>query len=128
MLRRRLPPTVTTAVTDPLGRTAQVDNYLTRPALTTPSDPFTGTFRVTGGTTETLSYTYDQHGNQNSIVQGAAGSGGPSWTKTYNLLGQVTAQTDPDTGTATGMLYDGDGNLTQSTDARGKTVSHTYDQ
>ena len=125
-----IPPqggTVTTAVSDALGRTAEVDSYLTVPALTSPSDPFTGTFKVTGGTTQVLSYGYDAHGNQNKVTQGAADGSGPTWTQTYNLLGQMTAQTDPDAGTSTGMTYDGAGNLLQATDARGKTVSYTYD-
>jgi RHS repeat-associated protein len=74
-----------------------------------------------------LSYGYDGHGNQNSVTQGTAGSSGPTWTQTYNLLGQTTAQTDPDAGVSTGMTYDGSGNLLQSTDARGKTVSYSYD-
>src|SRR5262249_31461051 len=45
---------------------------------------------------------------------------------TVNLLGQVTTTTDPDAGTAT-LRYDANGNLTEATDSRGKTVSYTYD-
>src|SRR5262249_4128433 len=52
---------------------------------------------------------------------------GPTWSNTFNLLGQVISRTDPDAGATTGIQYDGVGNLTQSTDARGKTVSFTYD-
>lgn len=115
---------VTTTITDQLGRPSEVDSYLTLPTLTAPSDVFTGTFKVSGGTTEVLTYGYDGHTQQNIITEG---SGGPVWTKTYNLLGQVTAQTDPDAGTSTGMTHDGAGNLLQATDARGKTVSYTYD-
>ncbi|HEY0534997.1 MAG TPA: RHS repeat-associated core domain-containing protein [Actinoplanes sp.] len=116
--------TVSTTVTDPVGRTTEVDNYVTVPSLTPPSDLFTGTFKVSGGTTRALTYGYDGHGNQNTITQG---SGGPVWTKTYDLLGRVTAQTDPDAGSDSGQVYDADGNLLQTTDARGKTVSYTYD-
>jgi RHS repeat-associated protein len=116
--------TVTTTVTDPLGRTLEIDNYLTLPSITSPGDPFSGRYRVTGGTTRVLSYGYDGHGNQSSTTQG---SGGPAWSQTYNLLGQVTAQTDPDAGNTTGMLYDGAGNLTQETDARTKITSYSYD-
>ena len=125
-----LPPaggTVATTVVDPLGRTSEIDSYVSAPTLNSPSNPFTGTFTVSGGSSRVLSYGYDQRGNQNSTTQGTAGSGGPTWTSTYNLLGEVTAKTDPDAGATTGMTYDAVGNLTQATDARSKTSSYTYD-
>ena len=118
---------VSSTLVDPLGRTSEIDSYVTAPTLTSPADPFTGTYRISGGTPRVVTYGYDGHGNKNSTTQGAAGSGGPAWTTTYNLFGQVTSQTDPDAGTTTGMTYDGDGNLLQSTDPRGKTVSYSYD-
>jgi len=122
-----IPPdggTVKTTVLDPLGRPSELDSYVTPPTLHSPANPFTGTFTISGGTSQAVTYGYDAHGNQVSTTQGAAG---PTWTSTYNLLGQITGKTDPDAGATTGMTYDGNGNLLQSTDARQKTTSSTYD-
>jgi RHS repeat-associated protein len=116
--------TVTTTITDPLGRTSEVDDYVGRPVLNSPADPFTGIFTVTGGSSRPITYGFDGHGNPNSTTQGA---GGPTWTNTYNLLGQQVTTSDPDAGTSTGLTYDGAGNLLRSTDARGRTTSFTYD-
>src|SRR5205814_10606201 len=49
-----------------------------------------------------------------------------TWLSAYSLLGQITAKSDPDAGNST-MLYDGAGNLTQTTNSRGKTISYAYD-
>ncbi|MGW2557313.1 polymorphic toxin-type HINT domain-containing protein [Streptomyces sp. NPDC001635] len=119
-----IPPTggtVKTTRTDPLGRTSEVDAYSARPTLTTPLNTFTGQFSVTGGTSNPITYGYDGHGNQNTVT-----SKGSTWTTIYDLLGRVTSKTDPDAGKST-MLYDTAGNLTQTADSRGKTVSYTYD-
>ena len=121
-----VPPTgstITTTHTDPLGRLSDLKQYTTPPTVSTPSDTFTGTFTVTGGTTITSQYKYDGHGNQNAVTDTA----GSTWTSEYNLLGQVVGKSDPDAGAITAMTYDGNGNLTQSTDSRNKTVSTTYD-
>ena len=122
-----IPPvggTVTTTVTDPLGRTSEIDNYVGRPVLNSPADPFTGVFTVTGGASRPVTYGYDGHGNQSSTTQG---TGGPTWSTTFNLLGQAVAKTDPDAGASTGLKYDGAGNLVEATDALAKTTSFTYD-
>ncbi|MEH0450174.1 hypothetical protein QA811_43225 [Streptomyces sp. B21-102] len=119
-----IPPTgatVKTTRTDPLGRTSEIDSYSTRPTLTIPLNTFTGTFTVTGGTSNAIAYGYDGHGKQNTVT-----SKDSTWTTAYDLLGRVTSKTDPDAGT-TGMSYDAAGNLTQTTDARNKSVSYTYD-
>lgn len=113
--------TVTTTRTDPMGRTTEVDSYSAAPTLNRPADPFTGTWYVTGGTENAITYGYDSHNNQTTTT-----SGGSTWTDTYNLLGQVVAKNDPDAGTSS-MAYDADGNLSQSTDADGNSVSYTYD-
>ncbi|HEX3963173.1 MAG TPA: RHS repeat-associated core domain-containing protein [Trebonia sp.] len=110
-------------VTDPLGRTSATDEYTAAPTLHVPSNTFTGTWYLTGGTTTATSYGYDGHGNQSTITDAS----GHAWTTTYNLLGQPTTKADPDAGTTTGMTYDGDGNLLQETTADGKTTSYTYD-
>lgn len=125
-----IPPTggtVVTTITDPVGRTAEIDNYVTRPVLHAPTNPFTGTFTVSGGTTRPVSYGYDAHGNRNVARQGTNGSGGPAWSRAYDLVGRTTTTTDPDAGTTKNIKYDGAGNLTESTDARGKITSYAYD-
>lgn len=48
------------------------------------------------------------------------------WGTTYNLLGEVTGTSGPDTGN-TSMSYDAGGNLTSTTDADGHTISYAYD-
>jgi RHS repeat-associated protein len=125
---------VQTTIADPLGRTTELDQYsATNPSVTAPGDTFTGHFTVTpvANSVQPTFYGYDTHGNQDTITQG---TGGPAWTTTFNLLGQVINTSDPDAGNTdrdgTGTpsrLYDGDGNITQSTDAAGHTVSYTYD-
>jgi len=109
-------------VTDPLGRTSELDAYTAAPALNTPSNTVTGIFSVSGGSYNATKYGYDGHGNQATITD----ANGDTWTSTYNLLGQATTKADPDAGTST-LVYDPNGNIIQSTDARGKTVSYTYD-
>lgn len=109
-------------VTDPLGRTSELDEYTSAPVLNTPSNTFTGIFSVSGGTYNATTYGYDGHGNQATITDAS----NHTWTSTYNLLGQVTSKTDPAAGSIS-LGYDSNGNVTQVTDGRGKTVSYTYD-
>ncbi|TDO39650.1 RHS repeat-associated core domain-containing protein [Paractinoplanes brasiliensis] len=121
-----VPPTggtVTTTVADPLGRTTTMREYTTRPSLNTPSDYFTGTFSVSGGTSLATTYEFDSRGLQGKVVD----TKGNPWTTKFNLLGQITEKTDPDAGATKDMQYDANGNLTQSTDARGKTISFQFD-
>ncbi|MFI0746677.1 hypothetical protein ACH4UA_12215, partial [Streptomyces sp. NPDC020939] len=113
--------TVKSTTVDPLGRTVSVSSYSTPPTLSKPSNSFTGVWSVSGGTSNAITYGYDGHGKQNS-----AASGGSTWSSTYDLLGRETSKSDPDAGTSS-MAYDADGNVTQSTDARGKSVSFVYD-
>ncbi|GAA2120385.1 RHS repeat-associated core domain-containing protein [Kitasatospora saccharophila] len=119
-----IPPTggtVKTTVTDPLGRTVELDDYTARPTVTPPTDTFTGDYTVSGGTSQAITYGFDGHGKQNTVT-----ANGSTWTTTYNLLDRVTGKNDPDAG-ASAMQYDPVGNLIQSTDSRGKSVSYTYD-
>jgi RHS repeat-associated protein len=111
-----------TTVTDPLGRTSQIDQYLTAPALNTPANTFSGVWSVSGGTTASTRYGYDGHGLQSTITDPQNNT----WTSANDLLGNAVTKTGPDTGTTT-LSYDADGNITQTTDARGKTLSYTYD-
>ncbi|MBC3842139.1 hypothetical protein GXW82_23835 [Streptacidiphilus sp. 4-A2] len=71
----------------------------------------------------TTSYAYNPAGQVASIKDSA----GNTWSYQYNLLGQETQQTDPNTGTTTMGPYDVLGNLEQTTDARGQTLSYQYD-
>ncbi|WP_344623916.1 RHS repeat-associated core domain-containing protein [Kitasatospora arboriphila] len=113
--------TVKTTVTDPLGRTVELDDYTVRPTVTPPADTFNGTYTVTGGQSQAITYGYDGHGKQSTVT-----ANGSTWTTAYNLLGQASSRIDPDAGTST-MQYDAAGNLLQTTDSRGKNVSYTYD-
>ncbi|SBT42705.1 RHS repeat domain-containing protein [Micromonospora auratinigra] len=121
-----IPPaggTTTTTVVDPMGRASQLLQYTSAPTLTSPSDAFTGTFYLTGGTTVATGYGYDGHARQSTLTD----AGNNNWVSQYDLLGRVVQKTDPDAGTST-IKYDGNGNVTEATDARGKTVSYTYDK
>ncbi|TDU04192.1 RHS repeat-associated protein [Streptomyces sp. 846.5] len=71
----------------------------------------------------TTRYTYTAAG-QVATVKDTAGN---TWSYNYNLLGQKTSQTDPNTGTSTFDKYDVLGNLLQSTDSRGQSTSSVYD-
>ncbi|MFI0722824.1 RHS repeat domain-containing protein, partial [Streptomyces sp. NPDC021224] len=113
--------TVQSTTVDPLGRTVSVASYSTPPTLSKPANSFTGVWSVSGGTSNAITYGYDGHGKQNAVA-----SGGSTWSTTFDLLGRVTAKSDPDAGTSS-MAYDADGNVTQTTDARGKSVSFVYD-
>ena len=124
----------TETVTDALGRTIQLLQYATLPTVTvtssqaTPSSPYTTTVTASGGTTQATDYGFNAVGDQATVTDEATASGtAQAWTSTYNMLGQVTSRQDPDSGQASGMTYDADGNLLQSTSSLGKTLSWTYD-
>ncbi|MEU8410185.1 RHS repeat-associated core domain-containing protein [Micromonospora sp. NPDC048842] len=121
-----IPPTggtVTATVTDPMGRLEKQLQYTAAPTLVSPSNSFTGVYRLTGGTSVDSTYGYDGQDNQSTVTDAA----GNPWISTFNLLGQVVSKDDPDAGTST-MRYDGAGNVIESTDGRGKTVSSTFDK
>jgi RHS repeat-associated protein len=115
--------TTTTTVIDPAGRTVALDQYKIAPAVVQPADTFTGTFGISGGTAISTTYGYDSRGKQSTVTD----TDGNTWTSASNLLGQITAKSDPDAGDSSDFSYDGNGNLLQSTDGRGKTTSTTYD-
>jgi RHS repeat-associated protein len=71
----------------------------------------------------TTDYTYTPAG-QVSTVSDSAGN---TWSYKYNLLGELTSQSDPNAGTSTYSKYDVNGNLLQSTDGRGQQLGYTYD-
>jgi RHS repeat-associated protein len=120
-----IPPTggvATTTITDPLGRKTELDQYTTDPTLHEAANAFTGIGWVNGGSPTITGYGYDGHHNQNTVTDAQ----NHTWTSTYTLLGRVEQKDDPDTGQSS-LAYDAAGNLIQSSDSRGKTLSYTYD-
>ncbi|MET8360872.1 RHS repeat-associated core domain-containing protein [Micromonospora sp. NPDC005171] len=113
-----------TTLIDPLGRTKELHEYTAPPSVTTPNDVFTGSFAVTGGTASVSKFGHDGHGNQSSFTDALNNT----WTTEFDLMGRATKKSDPDAGTLTGLIYDGNGNLLQSTDSRGKSTSVTFDK
>ncbi|PJN26144.1 sugar-binding protein [Kitasatospora sp. CB02891] len=119
-----IPPTggTTSATTiDPMGRTVQLTEYTSAPTLTAPADRFTGSWTVSGGTSQSIAYGYDNRGNRTTVT-----AGGSTWTTSYDLLGRATAKDDPDAGHSQ-TRYDAVGLVLEATDSRGKTVSFAYD-
>ncbi|MFD7083922.1 ricin-type beta-trefoil lectin domain protein [Streptomyces sp. NPDC059918] len=82
-----------------------------------------GTAGAVAAAGSTTSYTYTRAGQVATVKDNA----GNTWSSSYNLLGQMVSQTDPNTGTATFDKYDLAGNVLQATDNRGQTLSYTYD-
>jgi RHS repeat-associated protein len=68
------------------------------------------------------SYTYTPAGQLATITDAA----GNEWSFGYDLLGDATSQSYPDSGTTT-ATYDAAGQPISVTDARDKTTSYTYD-
>ncbi|WP_093742803.1 polymorphic toxin-type HINT domain-containing protein [Streptomyces sp. DvalAA-14] len=112
---------INATTTDPLGRTTVTKEYTAPPTVTAPANSFTGIAYTAGGTADATTYGYDGHGMQSTTTHA-----GSTWTTTNNLLGLKASSDDPDAG-RTSYLYDADGNVTQTTDARGDSVSFTYD-
>jgi RHS repeat-associated protein len=114
--------TPTATVSDAIGRTTEQDAYTAWPAITTSTNPGGfPTVSVTGGSGQATGYGYDSRGFPSPIT-----ASGEQWSRTYDLLGQVTSATSPNSGTSY-MSYDADGNLTQAKDANGNTITVTYD-
>jgi RHS repeat-associated protein len=102
-----------TTFTDGRGLTTAIYQYHSRTAAD-PAGP--------AASYDKTSYTYTP-ARQLATITDAAGN---TWSYSYDLLGHLTSQTAPDTGTAT-SAYDPAGQLMSATDARGKTTSYTYD-
>jgi RHS repeat-associated protein len=121
-----LPPTggvASATVTDALGRTVELDQYTAAPSLATGTTGGFTTVGLTGGSSQATSYTFNAQGRAYQTVD----PNGETWTTNYNYLGQVSTNTDPDSGTSGTTLYDAAGNKIQTTDSAGKTLSYTYD-
>ncbi|MGH3160068.1 MAG: hypothetical protein ACRDNF_26320, partial [Streptosporangiaceae bacterium] len=115
--------TPTSTVTDALGRTIELDSYTSAPAVSSSTSNGITTVTITGGSYQATSYSYDTRGWLSDVKDAPTGQ---QWTTSYNLLGEVTSTTSPNSGTITDS-YDPDGNLTSTTDADGHTISYTYD-
>ncbi|WP_157641213.1 RHS repeat-associated core domain-containing protein [Longispora albida] len=68
-------------------------------------------------------YTYNR---KNQLTE-LTGPSGLKWTYEYDMRGRKVKTIDPDKGTSTSAYGDG-GELLTSTDARGVTLTHTYDK
>ena len=115
--------TPTSTVTDALGRTTELDSYTAAPAVSSSTSGGITTVSITGGTTQATGYSYNHRGELSDVKDAATGE---DWSRGYNLLGQVTSTTDPNSGT-TSKSYDSNGNLTGTTDADGHALTYTYD-
>jgi RHS repeat-associated protein len=121
-----VPPTggtPTSTVTDALGRTTELDSYASPPTVNTTTSGGITTVTITGGTTQATDYAYNHRGWLSGVTDAATGE---QWSRTYNLLGQVTSAATPNSGT-TSMSYDANGNLTGVTDAKNNPITYTYD-
>jgi RHS repeat-associated protein len=105
--------TATTTITDARGNTTDLLQYHTG-APADPSDP--------ASDYSDTHYTYTPAGKQATVVDAA----GNSWSYRYDLLGNQTSASDPDTG-LTINTYDNDNRLLTTTDARGKQTTTQYD-
>ena len=115
--------TPTSTVTDALGRTTELDSYTSAPAVNTITAGNITTVTISGGTTQATDYSYNHRGELSDVKDAATGE---DWSRAYNLLGQVTSTTNPNSGT-TSNSYDGNGNLTGTTDADAHPITYTYD-
>jgi RHS repeat-associated protein len=113
----------TSTVTDALGRTTELDSYTSPPTVNTSVANGITTVTITGGTSQATNYAYNHRGEQSTITDAATGE---TWSHGYNLLGETTSTTTPNSG-ATSMSYDPAGNITGSTDADGHSLTWTYD-
>jgi RHS repeat-associated protein len=103
----------TTTISDARGRTTDLYTYHSgvSPDPSGPAADYSATH-----------YTYFPNGKQHTVVDTA----GNSWSYQYNVLGQQTSRTDPDSG-ASLSTYDNGGRLITQTDARGKQTTFSYD-
>ena len=79
---------------------------------------------VTGGTTQATDYCLQR---PRLAVRHHGRATGEQWTRTYNLLGQVTGRPTPNAGTTTHDLRRRRQPDSSTTDADGNTITYTYD-
>lgn len=105
-MRLEIGPTITGYKYDGNPNNPKTQNYVTE---------------ITDPNGNTVSYTYDQVGNQTSITDGR----GNKTLYTYNGNNQVTKVIDPKQN-VTIYGYDGEGNRIKQTDAKGNVTSYEY--
>jgi len=119
--------TAQTTYTNGEGQTSYIYQYHSSPPPSSPPAPGTATKAGSSGWDETA-YTYSYASANGGMQEGITDSAGNRWSYSYDLNGDQTSATTPDTGTTTSS-YDPDGNLlsTTSANASGNTVSYVYD-
>ncbi|MCX4912058.1 ricin-type beta-trefoil lectin domain protein [Streptomyces sp. NBC_00687] len=116
----------TTGLPATAGSTVRVRNDSTVAVVASDSSTVLwrqGTVNAIPAANVTTKYTYTPAGQVDSIKDSA----GNTWSYSYNLLGEKTSQTDPNSGTTSYDKYDVVGNLLQTTDPRGQVLSYAYD-
>jgi RHS repeat-associated protein len=116
----------TTNLTATTGATLQIRNDSTVAVVAIDNSTMLwhqGTANAVPAANATTAYTYTPAGKVDTIKDTA----GNTWSYHYNLLGQKSSQTDPNTGTTSYDKYDVVGNLLQTTDPRGQVLSYAYD-
>lgn len=116
-----IPPTggtSATTITNGRGEKIQVDQYTTTPTIT-------GNL-VTGGSPNTLTYSYDAIGQLTGRSTAVGTPQQATWSTNYDLAGRPVRQDDPDTGTTQTTYYD-TGEVATTTDATQHTLAYTYD-
>ncbi len=118
----QLPPmggTPQAVVTDALGRTVELRQYLRDPDVGAAADTVA---EVLALGSQSTTYAYDAAGQRTEMRD----AGDNVWTYDYNWAGQIISATDPDAGTAT-TTYDAMGRVATHTDGNGDTLAYVYD-
>jgi RHS repeat-associated protein len=113
--------TATTTYTNGEGQTSYIYQYHSGTAPANPPAPGSGSESGATGWDQTA-YTYTPAEQLATVTDSA----GDTWKYGYDLAGDRTSDSDPDSGIST-STYDNDGNQLTITDARDKTISYTYD-
>jgi len=108
-----------TVVTDGLGRTIELRQYLRDPDVNADADTIT---EVLALDSQSTTYVYNAAG-QRSEMRDAEDN---VWSYDYNWGGQLVSSTDPDAGTAT-TTYDVLGRVATHTNGNGDTLAYVYD-
>jgi RHS repeat-associated protein len=109
-----------TTYTDGRGLTSYIYSYHGAPPASPPA-PGSGSLSGSSGYDQTA-YSYTPAGKLAQVTDNA----GNIWKYAYNLAGNQTSATDPDTGKTT-TSYDAAGQLLSTTNAAGSTLSYVYD-
>lgn len=105
---------------DALGRLIQVIEDPSSVACDTQSSSGSGLGYVTN-------YAYNAVDNLLTVSHMVGGSAGQTRSFTYDMAGRLLSANNPETGVINYTGYDGNGNLTGKTDARGVATTYTYD-